>query len=305
MSKKRFLIIAFSIIIIFLFYWLKGCLQPELPQDPYINLYLAKENTVIKLRLEEYLVGCVAAEMPASFELEALKAQAVCARTYAIRKLLDNHKYPHGADLTDDITTCQAYISAEEFYDRHPQNSKKLLSKVKTAVSETKGMVMLYDDKPIDALYHSTCGGKTASSEEVWGNKVAYLQAKNCPYCQDSKHYSSVQVFSYTDLNNVLGTKVSVDSSIKVNHSNSGRALEIWIGNTKISAAKFRAILNLPSTWVNFTNSANKITINSRGYGHGVGMCQYGANGIAKEGANYQEILNYYYNDIDIYKINY
>ena len=113
MKKKRIILIGFLSILIISFFWVKGCMKSELPQDPYVKLYLAKENKVINLSLEEYLIGCVAAEMPANFDLEALKAQAVCARTYAIRKLIDNHPYPKGANLSDDITTCQAYISED------------------------------------------------------------------------------------------------------------------------------------------------------------------------------------------------
>ena len=170
----------------------------ELPRDPLINLYLSQENKVIALPLEEYLVGCVAAEMPANFDLEALKAQAVCARTYAIRKLVDNHPYPKGADLSDDINTCQAYISEAEFLQRHGKDSQLLWKKKsKKAVKETEGIIVIYDNKPIDALYHSTCGGRTADAEEIWGNIIPYLKSKSCSYCRESQRYSTVQVFSF------------------------------------------------------------------------------------------------------------
>lgn len=304
MKKKRIILIGFLSILIISFFWVKGCMKSELPQDPYVKLYLAKENKVINLSLEEYLIGCVAAEMPANFDLEALKAQAVCARTYAIRKLIDNHPYPKGANLSDDITTCQAYISEDEFFKRHGGDSR-LLKKIKRAVKETEGVIMLYDNKPIDALYHSTCGGKTANAEEIWGNKVVYLKSKPCPYCKDSKHFSTMQVFSYQDINNVTGVTITPNSNITEIISNSGRTLEINIDNLKISTAKLRNSLGLPSSWMKFNVSNDKVTINTKGYGHGVGLCQYGANGLAQEGANYTEILKYYYEGIDIYKINY
>lgn len=305
MRKKRFVLIGILGLITILFFWLKGCTESEIPRDPYVKLYLAKEDKVINLPLEEYLIGCVAAEMPANFGLEALKAQAVCARTYAIRKLIDNHPYPKGANLSDDITTCQAYISETEFLERHGHNSQLLLNKIKQAVKDTEGFIILYDNKPIDALYHSTCGGKTANAEETWGNKVAYLKSKPCSYCKDSKHHSTIQVFSYQDINKVTGVKITPNSNIKEIKSSSGRTLEINIDNFKISSAKLRNILDLPSSWLKFNVSKDKITISTKGYGHGVGLCQYGANGLANEGANFEEILKYYYEGIDIHKINY
>ncbi len=307
MKKNKYLIIIVSTItLLLLAFWFKGCIKEDIPKDPYIKLYLSQEKKIEKMRLEEYLIGCVAAEMPASFELEALKAQAVCARTYALRKLIDQHSYPQGANLSDDITTCQAYVSPAEFNRRHPQNSEKLLTKIKQAVRETEGVVMLFDHKPIDAVYHSTCGGQTVSGEEAWGNKVPYLQSVKCPYCKESKHYSTVQVFSYQDINKALGAKLSPQSKIKVNnYSSSGRALEMNVDEKKFSAAKFRELLSLPSTWVKLTLGPKGITVNTRGYGHGAGLCQYGANGMAKDDNNYEQILNHYYKDIKIYQMKY
>ncbi|NLB88815.1 MAG: stage II sporulation protein D [Syntrophomonadaceae bacterium] len=305
MRKKTYLFIALIGIIIILVFYLKACIKPDLPRDPLVKLFLSKEDKVITLPLEEYLVGCVAAEMPANFDLEALKAQAVCARTYAIRKLIDNHPYPKGANLSDDITTCQAYISESEFIKRHGRNSEMLFKKIKKAVKETEGIIIIYDDEPIDALYHSTCGGRTADAEEVWGNQVAYLKSKPCNYCKESKRYSSVQVFSFQDLNKKTGIKITPDSRVKEIKGSSGRTLEIDIDNIKIKAAKLRSVLDLPSSWIRFNISKNKVMINIQGYGHGVGLCQYGANGLAKEGASYEDILKYYYEGVDIYKINY
>lgn len=309
MRKKQFLLIISLVVIIFaiiLFVGIKGCIRSHFSKDPYINLYLTEEKTVIKMNLETYLIGCVAAEMPANFELEALKAQAVCARTYALCKLIDNHPYPKKANLSDDILSCQAYVSVEDFYKRHPQKPEILLSKVKKAVKETEGIVMLYNGQPIDALYHSTCGGRTASAEEVWGNKVPYLISKKCSYCVDSKHYLSTQTFPFADINQALATKITFNSSIKISQkSSSGRTLEINLGDTKISSLKLRQALKLPSNWVSLKSDARGVTISCRGYGHGVGMCQYGANGLALKGEAYKGILNHYYHNIDIYKINY
>lgn len=306
MRKKVYLTIGIIISIIICIFYLKACMKPdELPRDPLINLYLSQENKVIALPLEEYLVGCVAAEMPANFDLEALKAQAVCARTYAIRKLVDNHPYPKGADLSDDINTCQAYISEAEFLQRHGKDSQLLWKKVKKAVKETEGIIVIYDNKPIDALYHSTCGGRTADAEEIWGNIIPYLKSKSCSYCRESQRYSTVQVFSLQDISRATGVKITPTSSVKEIKGTSGRTIEIAVDNIKIKTAKLRSLLDLPSSWINLNINKNEVKINIQGYGHGVGLCQYGANGLAKEGASYKEILKYYYEGIDLYQIDY
>lgn len=305
MKKKAYLLILIIIVGIFFMVYLKSCMQSQFPRDPSIKLYLSKEDRVITLSLEEYLAGCVAAEMPASFELEALKAQAVCARTYAIRKLLDNHPYPKGADLSDDPNTCQAYISEEEFSKRHGSNSELLFRKVKIAVKETEGVIVLYDNEPIDALYHSTCGGRTADAEESWGSKVPYLKSRVCNYCKDSKRYVTTKVYSFQEISKRTGIKITSQSSIKEVKGSSGRTVALYIDKTRIKTSRLRSLLDLPSSWVNINISKNKVFMTIHGYGHGVGLCQYGANGLAQKGASYVEILKYYYEGIDIYKINY
>ncbi len=300
------MVIFISIILLTIFFWAKGCIKDDSLDAPYITLYLSQADKIERMDFEEYLIGCVSAEMPASFEIEALKAQAVCARTYALRKLINKHAYPQGANLSDDITTCQAYVSESEFKNRHPKGSQQLLSKIKQAVRETTGMIMLYDGMPIDAVYHSTCGGHTASGLEAWGNEVAYLQSVACSYCQESRHYQTIQVFSYQDINADLGIKLSSKSQIRINkYAPSGRVSEINLDGDIFKTNKIRSLLNLPSNWLNITATPQNITIISHGYGHGAGLCQYGANGMAKEDFTYEQILKYYYQEIKIKKVKY
>lgn len=310
MRKKRIIIliaIAITITVLFIpvFFMQKNKVpEKQIYNEPYIKLYLTEEDKIIELLLENYIIGVVAAEMPASFEIEALKAQAVCARTYTFRKLLDDKKYPGGANLSDNINSCQAYISEEEFFRRHPKY-KGLYAKVKEAVRQTRGEIMIYNEEPIDALYHSTCGGQTESAFNAWGKNVPYLRSVKCRYCKQSRHYQSVQVFSVQDFTNSLGMNNSQPQVQVSENTPSGRVKKVKINDKELSGEKLRHILGLPSTWCRFKVNAQQVKIESRGYGHGLGLCQYGANGMALEGKNYHQILKHYYQDIEFSQLKY
>ncbi len=278
----------------------------EWDNEPYISLYLHEKDQTVRLKFEEYLTGAVAAEMPASFEMEALKAQVVCARTYAVKKLIEQRSYPQQADLSDDIKACQAYISPADFRRANPQHYQDLSARIKQAVDETRGEIMLCDGEPIDALYHSTCGGQTEDAGEVWLQDLPYLDSVKCKYCAGSKHYSTVQVFSVQQIEADIGIDYDENLEIKVLKTTaSGRIKELSINHLILSGEEFRRKLNLPSNWLQFKKDQEKIIIESRGYGHGVGMCQYGANGMAKETADYHEILRHFYGDIQFNKMSY
>ncbi|MEN6390314.1 MAG: stage II sporulation protein D [Syntrophomonas sp.] len=264
-------------------------------------LYLHEEKKAIQLGLEEYVAGTVAAEMPALFEMEALKAQAVAARTYTLQRLQAGHKYESDCDMSDDVKECQAYISREAFEESHGKKSDQW-GKIVRAVEETRGEIMIYDGLPIDALYHSTCGGLTESAREAWNSSIPYLQSVTCEYCKDSGHYQEHISFSNTDLKKAIGEAGQIRV---VETTASGRAKMITINKRRISGEDFRALLGLPSTWLNIKTSKTGIIVNSRGYGHGIGLCQNGANGMAKAGFKYNNILNYYYRGIDFMKLNY
>lgn len=310
MKKRRIRIliaITISITVLFIpiFFLQKNkVLEKQIYNEPHVKLYLTEEDKIVELLLENYIIGVVAAEMPASFEMEALKAQAVCARTYTFRKLLDDKKYPGGANLSDNINSCQAYISKEEFFRRHPRH-KDLYEKVKEAVRQTRGEIMIYNDEPIDALYHSTCGGQTESAFNVWGKNVSYLCSVKCRYCQQSRHYESIQVFSVQDFATSLGVN-NTQPLVKISENTpSGRVKKIKINDKELSGEKMRHILGLPSTWCDFKVNAQQVKIKSRGYGHGLGLCQYGAHGMALEGKTYHQILKHYYQGIEFSQLKY
>ncbi len=278
--------------------------HPSKASQPTIQLYLHQQDKVIAMELEEYIVGTVAAEMPVAFEIEALKAQAVCARTYAIKKIISNTPYPDGADLSDDIAVCQAFVSLLDFAPANPDRTE-LLDKIKEAVESTRGEILLYDSQPIDALYCSTCGGRTESASAVWGGRISYLQSVKCNDCIQSQHYKDeIEIANST----ILGLVAGIDGPLRIkviSRSPGGRAQKIDINGKVIEATALRQRLGLPSTWIEFSTLAKTTTITSRGYGHGVGMCQFGANGMAKRGKNYRQILQKYYQGVTFYNLGY
>lgn len=306
MTRKIFFIFLFLLLTIILIIYYLSEKRWEVSKEPYIKLYLSQKNEVINLKLEEYIKGAVAAEMPASFELEALEAQAVCIRTYTVRKILHGQKYQKGADLSDNINECQAYILKEEFKKRHPRNYKKLYKKIEEAVSGTRGIVMIYDGEPIDAVYHSTCGGRTENADEIWKNKIPYLISKKCSYCSNSPRYRDIREISYAEIKKELKIPYDVKKVSIAEKTTSGRAKKIRINDDIIiEGGYFRQKFALPSTWWEFENQGDKVLVKSRGYGHGAGMCQYGANGMAQKGYDYKEILQYYYTNVKFCKIDY
>lgn len=277
----------------------------EIKTEPNVTLYLSKSDQKISMALEEYITGTVAAEMPASFEIEALKAQAVCARTYAINRLFYEKKYPLDADLSDDINCCQAYVSSEEFRKRHPSAPDKYLKKIREAVTATRGQVMLYQNEPLDALYCSTCGGKTENASESGGRNLPYLQGVDCPYCHASPRYMNKQTFSGVYIRQRLalngkGLKVNI-----LNVTRSGRIRQVKFNDKVLSGENMRSSLGLPSTWCSFQVEGDSLVIWSRGYGHGIGLCQFGANGMARAGYDYRQILHHYYQGFELHQLAY
>ncbi|MEA4925138.1 MAG: stage II sporulation protein D [Syntrophomonadaceae bacterium] len=301
-KKKGFIALIILITVIGIGWYIYA--EKAAVSEPFINLYLHDQQKVIGMNLEDYIKGTVAAEMPASFEMEALKAQAVCARTYAVKKLLSDSPYPKGADLSDDIQSCQAYVSLQNFAPQNPKR-KELLERINEAVDATRGEIIIYDSQPIDALYCSTCGGRTESSAAVWGGQVDYLTSVKCEDCQESSHYQETTVISnevikkaVNDKNNALQIKI-------LSRTPGGRPQKLSINQHQIDATALRKALSLPSNWMEFQISSATTTIHTRGYGHGVGLCQWGANGMAKRGENYHQILQKYYTGVSFYKVDY
>ena len=269
-----------------------------------MNVRVKREetNTIEVVPFEDYVVGVLAGEMPVNFELEALKAQAVAARTYVMKKMSDNKNEDY--DIVDTVQN-QVYISDQELQDKWKDKYQERINKVKTAVLETKGEYLSYNGKVIEAFFFSTSVGKTENSEDVFKQALPYLRSVDStwdeevsPVFNDSKEYS-LQEF-YERLNLKYSDKIKVEV---LNTTSTGRIKNIKINNKKFTGSEVYKNLNLRSTFFEINQIGSNVVINTKGYGHGVGMSQYGALAMAKKGYKYDEILKYYYQNIQIEKI--
>lgn len=256
---------------------------------------LLTDGSVREMDLENYLCGVVLAEMPVDFEKEALKAQSVVARTYVLRRLHRTAKHGTGAVCTDPAC-CQGYVSAEAFLDRGGTESG--ISKVCQAVLETAGEVLLYDGKLIDATYFSCSGGMTEDAAAVWGNDVPYLQSTVSPGEEQAAYYSDTLSLTPDQVEYALGTDLFGDPEdwfTVLSLTEGGGVHEISVCGEIFTGVELRKFLSLRST--NFTVRAteNEIVFHTKGYGHRVGMSQYGADAMAVAGSTYDEILAHYY----------
>ncbi len=251
-------------------------------------------GSILNIELEEYLIGVVAAEMPASFSLEALKAQAIAARTYAL-KAIEN-----GTTLTDTVST-QVYKDNNELKKIWGNSFNTYYNKVKSAVNATSGLVMYYNNNLINAFYHSTSNGFTEDSTAVFG-AYPYLKSVESPVDKNVSSYLKKITLSYETISNKLGVPITSLSNIIIERNNSNRVAKIIIDNNTYDGVKFRTILGLRSTDFDIDLNTDNISITTRGYGHGVGMSQYGAHEYAKLGWNYSRILKHYYTGITIKK---
>lgn len=275
-----------------------------------LSVYNAKTKTVMRLSLEEYVIGVVAAEMPVSFEPEALKAQAVAARTYAVRTL--SNPCAPGRDVCTDSACCQSWRSEEEMKKNWGGSYAANVQKIAAAVTATQGEIITYSGKPIEALYHSTSGGQTEDSEHVFSSSLAYLRSVDSPGEEEASRFFSVQTYSLNEFVQQLnkqfpGAKLTAKKAagqVKVlSRYDSGRVELVQVGGAEATGREFRRALSLNSANFRLKFSGDTVEIETCGFGHGVGMSQYGANAMAKEGADYRQILYHYYTDVDIVSI--
>ena len=274
------------------------------PSDLKIRV-LMPEGQVETLSLEEYLVGVVAAEMPATFELEALKAQAVAARTYAIKKMKNSQSVGQAYDVDTTVQT-QAWISESQMRKKWGWGSyRKYHTKVKKAVQSTKGLVMVFLGEYIDAYYHSSSGRKmTERSEDVWSTARAYLKNVESGE-EDPLRFVNQYKFSIEELYQKLGLTGMAQSFNStdvqaISRTSAGRLKALRVLGRTYQASQLRTLLGLASTDIEWNISPQEIVFTTYGKGHGVGMSQYGANGLAQNGRTYDQILTHFYAGISI-----
>lgn len=266
---------------------------------------------VEEINMEEYLYGVVSAEMPASYEIEALKAQAVVARTYTAYKIAHAGKHPE-ADICDDATCCQAWITKEERLSRWKEEEREAnWNKIVEAVDSTSGKIITYNGEPINAFFHSNSGGATEIVSNVWGGTdYPYLQSVQTSGEEGYSQYQSTVTLTKDELLEKLKIEhpeieidFSKENSIQITeYTESGRVKTIQIGNIAISGVEARKIFGLRSANFNVI-IGDEITFNVIGYGHGVGLSQTGADAMAKNGSNFEQIINHYYTGIKIENI--
>lgn len=246
-------------------------------------------GSVINLNMTDYLIGVVSSEMPASFNLEALKAQSVLARTYALKAKQTGKK------LTDTVNT-QSYIDIDQMKNKWGNSFNTYYNKIKNAVENTNGEYLSYNGNYIEALYHSTNNGKTESSLDVFGNYYPYLISVSSEYDKNASSYLRTISMPLDTISNKLGLSLNNDSVINIlSYTDGGNIKEININGNNFSGKKIREQLGLRSADFDISISDNNANITTRGYGHGVGMSQYGANGMANAGYGYKDILSHYY----------
>ncbi len=257
-------------------------------------MVLTESGNVRQMRLGEYLAGVVLAEMPADFQEEALKAQAVVARTYTCKRM-ENNKHGAAAVCTNSAC-CQGYRDPEDYVNSG--GKQEAVDKIRLAVTETDGQVLVYGGELIDATYFSCSGGYTEDAVEVWGQDVPYLQSVESPGEEDAPRYSDR--IRYTPENFQLLTGVSGEGSVgswfgPVTYTDGGGVDTIKICGETFTGTELRGILGLRSTMFSVSIDDGMIVFETRGFGHRVGMSQYGAQAMAEEGSSYQEILEHYY----------
>lgn len=317
---KKFMIIFLSVsVLIFLmpyliiinccdFYIPPGKIRPE----PYetISVYISSEDKVVDMNMSQYLKEVVASEMPAEFESEALKAQATAARTYLVnRKKSENKdaKILHkGADICTDSTHCKAWISETERKKLWgEEKSSAYWQKISDAVEQTSGVLILYNNSPISAVFHSTSSGFTENACDVWGSEVPYLVSVESKGEENSPRYQSDKVLPISEFKSIAENKISgIDWNkglfTDIKRSEAGGIISLKVGGVSVKGTEFRSMYELRSTNVDLTENEGNIYMQVTGFGHGVGMSQYGANYLASQGMTYIDILKTYYTNVQV-----
>ncbi len=279
--------------------------------DTVISCLDTKTNTVFESDIEEYLVGVLAAEMPASYEMEALKAQAVAARSYILSNMdTPNPKHP-SANVCTDSTHCKAWLSEADAKAKWKSFDKILYwNKLRSAVDSTRGEYMVYDDQVVEAFFFASSGGKTENSEDVWGSSRPYLKSVESSGDTSSSDCYSTLALGLSDFKSKLqpffSQSLGSDTPLQIGtitRTQGGSVAEIVLFGKPFKGTEIRSVFGLRSANFIIDTVDDKVIFKVAGYGHGVGMSQVGANYMAKSGQNYTEILSHYYTNIQIVKL--
>lgn len=276
--------------------------------EPVLAVYLTQENRMQQMTLSGYVCGVVAAEMPASYHLEALKAQAVAARTRAWKQKQQGGCSLHpGADICTDSAHCQGYATLTRCRELWENAYESYRERILLSERETENQLLTYHGEPITVLYHAISGGRTENAQAVFAQSEPYLVSVSSQGEEETRGFSQETTFSFDEIARLLtasGWPMSAEQvrqSLSVDeYTEAGRVAAMQAGGYRISGTDFRRALSLRSTWFSIRTDAKSVTFVQRGYGHGVGMSQAGANSMAAEGADYADILAHYYPGVEL-----
>jgi len=277
-----------------------------------ISVYVSDEKRVVDLPLEEYVFGVTAAEMPAQYHLEALKAQMVAARTRTLWQIEQGgcSKHP-GTDICTDSTHCQGYFSEDDCKEKWGESYLVYRQRLMDAQRATEGEWIAYEGKPITVLYHAISGGKTENAETVFLQHLPYLVSVESGGEEQVAGYQQESFFQYEEIAEKMNVQMpdheltaeEIRRTFSVlEYTESGRVKYVQLGSAKLDGSVLRELLGLRSTWFSISLDDKGITFYQKGYGHGVGMSQAGANAMAASGADYRQILEHYYTGVTLCK---
>ncbi|MFD1362047.1 stage II sporulation protein D [Lentibacillus salinarum] len=265
-----------------------------------VEVMRASSDEVEKVPLETYVSRVVASEAPAEFEPEALKAQALAARTFIVNRLL----HQEDADQPDvtDTTSDQVYHNEEELRKSMGSEYEQEMRKINQAVNETSGEILTYQDTPITAAFFSTSNGYTENSEDYWEEEVPYLRSVESPWDKDTQKFMDQKIFTVGEVEDQLDTDLpSIDElSMEISRTEGNRVNQLTLGDASYSGRDIREELGLRSSDFSIEKKNDHLIFTTKGYGHGIGMSQFGANGMAAEGKSYEDIVQHYYKDVEI-----
>ena len=272
----------------------------EHPMKENLSIRVVKNGKVVRMSLDEYVLGVLMGEMPEDFAEETLKAQAVATRTYTIFRVLNARKHSE-ADVCTEPSCCQAYVDPQLILDT--SDGKEKLCNFSRCVDVTSNQVLMYNGAVIEATYFSSSGGRTEDALAVWGTDIPYLRSVASPNEKMSGYSHRTYVFSVEEFLLCLGLDNSLrlyDDSVDITYTTGGGVENIQIGDAIYSGVQIRSLFSLPSTVFSISFNGDMVQIDTRGHGHRVGLSQYGAEAMAASGSDYREILAHYYSGTEL-----
>lgn len=271
----------------------------EVPALP-VSVKRSTTGEIEKVDMEQYVTSVVASEMPADFESEALKAQAIAARTYLVNHL-QHHEDEEEVVITD-TTEHQVYKNDTELQALWGNDYQWKMDKIKEAVVATKGEVITYEEEPITPTFFSMSNGYTEDAKDYWGDDLPYLKSVESKWEEDNPHFTEQKIIGVSEVGENLGVALSPDeqAAIDLERTDTNRVKKVTLNDTSFTGKELREKLGLRSNDFSIQQKNDHFIFTTKGYGHGVGMSQYGANGMAEEGKSYEEIIQYYYQDVQI-----